>query len=110
MRESFQMDPCPACEGRDFRKLFSKKGRHFWGCLTCGLEKQHPLPTPASLAEYYDASYKEGMYRTFADAGGMKAATARWRLDSVTPFVSPGRWLDVGCANGYFVDAACRQG
>ncbi len=99
-----QPSPCPACAGTRFRKLFTKKGRDFWKCESCGLEKQHPLPTLEELRDYYDRSYSEGMYKTFADAGEMKRMTARQRLEELKPWSRPGRWLDVGCANGVFVE------
>jgi len=83
---------CPACSGNQFQKLFMKKGRHFWNCMSCGLQMQYPLPTAMELAAYYDGSYKEGMYRAFADAGGMKAATARWRLEAVKSRAASGHW------------------
>lgn len=105
-----EIPTCPVCGGREFKKLFVKRGRHFWRCLVCKLEKQHPFPTPGELTEYYDASYSSGLYRTFADAGGMKAATARMRLESIRSRVCRGRWLDVGCSNGTFVAAAVRDG
>src|SRR5262245_52542264 len=102
--------PCPACEGRDFRKSFTKKGHDFWKCASCGLERQQPLPTLAELKAYYDGSYTEGMYKEFTSATEMKRMTAAQRYKEVRPYVPPGRWLDVGCANGVFIDHVRGQG
>ena len=101
---------CCVCGNEAFRKLFTKKGRDFWRCTRCGMEKQHPLPTLADLKHYYDSSYKDGMYKTFVDAAGMKKLTAEHRLNEILPFCRQGRWLDVGCSNGSLVHAACNRG
>jgi len=105
-----EISPCPACESRRFRKRFTKKGRDFWRCSTCGLEKQFPLPTLAELENYYDSSYRDGMYKAFQDAEEIKQLTASQRLKRILPLAKPGRWLDVGCSTGWFVDVACRAG
>lgn len=104
------MPPCPACEGRAFRPRFTKKGRDFWRCRGCGLERQFPGPDLGELRAYYEASYTDGLYREFADATSMKTATALWRLRAVVPHCRPGRWLDVGAANGVFVELARARG
>ncbi|MBZ5593047.1 MAG: class I SAM-dependent methyltransferase [Acidobacteriia bacterium] len=105
-----EISPCPACENRRFRKRFTKKGRDFWRCTACGLEKQFPLPTLAELRDYYDGSYRDGMYKAFLDAEEIKRLTASQRLKRLLPLARPGRWLDVGCSSGWFVDVACRAG
>jgi SAM-dependent methyltransferase len=107
---TLSVPPCPACTGTSFRKLFTRKGRDFWRCRGCGLERLQPLPTLEELAAYYDGSYQQGMYKAFVDAGDMKVRTARWRLAAVRRHLRPGRWLDVGCANGVFVGEALRHG
>jgi 2-polyprenyl-3-methyl-5-hydroxy-6-metoxy-1,4-benzoquinol methylase len=101
---------CSVCDGADFRKIFRKGGRDFWRCRTCGYEVQHPLPSARELRTYYEESYVSGMYQLFTDADAMKRLTADQRLREIEPFVRPGRWLDVGCANGLFVAAARGRG
>lgn len=95
---------CPLCGDSPFEKLFEKKRRNFWRCQSCGLEKQHPLPTPNELSEYYESSFRDGLYKTFTAAGDMKRMTAEQRIKELLPHVPlEGRWLDVGCANGEFI-------
>lgn len=102
---------CPLCGETPMRWLFEKKGRQFWACQTCGLEKQEPLPTLSELQAYYDAQFDSGMYQTFTSAEQMKTMTAKQRLKEITPWIRPqGRWLDVGCANGVFVREAAALG
>ncbi|MCP5554754.1 MAG: class I SAM-dependent methyltransferase [Verrucomicrobiales bacterium] len=98
---------CPVCGDTQLQWLFTKKGRNFWRCGTCRVEKQHPLPSRAELKAYYDAAYTEGMYEVFTAAEEMKTMTARRRLQEILPHLSrEGRWLDVGCANGVFLREA----
>ncbi|MFC1922170.1 class I SAM-dependent methyltransferase [Chloroflexota bacterium] len=108
--EISEISECPACNNRIFQKQFTKKGKDFWRCTNCGLENQYPLPNQEELNKYYDESYSEGMYKTFTDANDMKLATARQRLKEIRKNCSPGRWLDVGCSNGIFVEIARNNG
>ena len=102
---------CPLCGEVSLRWMFEKKGRQFWACQKCGLEKQVPLPTLKELQAYYDSQFDSGMYQTFTSAEKMKTMTAKQRLKEMTPFIKPqGRWLDVGCANGVFVREAAALG
>ena len=103
--------PCFVCGGADHRQLFEKKGRRFWACNGCGLQKQHPLPTPAELSDYYEQSYGSGMYQEFAAAATLKDLTAERRLHEMKGFVPfEGRWLDVGASTGNFPEAATERG
>lgn len=105
-----EISPCVVCRGRRFRKLFTKKGRDFWRCRNCGLERLFPLPTLEELREYYDQSYKNATYKDFAAATDMKRLTAKRRLGEILPHCRPGRWLDVGCSNGVFVEHLRQNG
>lgn len=97
---------CPLCGPSEFRKLFLKKERQFYRCEQCEIELQWPLPTPAELAAFYDESFDDGMYQDFAAARDLKRMTAERRIKEIRPYVPlEGRWLDVGCANGVFVEA-----
>ncbi|TWT98093.1 bifunctional 3-demethylubiquinone-9 3-methyltransferase/ 2-octaprenyl-6-hydroxy phenol methylase [Botrimarina colliarenosi] len=103
--------PCFVCDGDDQRRLFDKKGRQFWACRRCGLQKQHPLPSPAELNDYYEKSYGSGMYQEFAAAGRLKDLTAERRLHELRGEVPlAGRWLDVGASTGNFSKAAAALG
>ncbi len=104
------ISPCPACGNRRFRRRFIKKGKHFWRCRECGLEMQFPLPTLEELREYYDSSYQDGLYKAFLEADTLKQLTSEQRLRRLLPLARPGRWLDVGCSSGWFVEAARRAG
>lgn len=108
------LDPparCFVCDGDDHRLLFEKKGRRFWACRGCGLQKQHPMPTPAELAAYYEQSYGSGMYQEFAAAATLKDLTAERRLRELRGLVPlRGKWLDVGASTGAFPMALGKRG
>jgi predicted TPR repeat methyltransferase len=74
------------------------------------MERQFPLPTAGELTAYYDQAYADGMYRTFVDATEMKRHTAAKRFEAVRGACDPARWLDVGCADGMFLDALRTNG
>ncbi|MGD2124855.1 MAG: class I SAM-dependent methyltransferase [Desulfobacteraceae bacterium] len=51
---------CPACDGKDTRKIFEKRGMDFEICNDCGTVFGNPRPTPALLEQYYkEAKYYE---------------------------------------------------
>jgi 2-polyprenyl-3-methyl-5-hydroxy-6-metoxy-1,4-benzoquinol methylase len=62
------------------------------------------------VARYYTASYQHGGYTHFAAAEEIRTLIAQYRFDVVRRMARPGRWLDVGCAAGHFVEAAARTG
>lgn len=102
---------CPICGPAVATALFEKKSRKFYQCNQCKLRMQWPLPTQQELERYYDEEFSQGMYRTFTDATVMKERTAAHRLRKVLRWAKPpGRWLDVGCANGVFVATAAGVG
>jgi 2-polyprenyl-3-methyl-5-hydroxy-6-metoxy-1,4-benzoquinol methylase len=63
------------------------------------------------MGDYADAEYGAGgLYRDYVDARDMKLAHFSERLRLMRPHVTPGRLLDVGCACGYFLEVAERDG
>ncbi len=104
-------EPCILCAERTTRKLFEKGGRDFLRCVSCGLVRVAPLPSVEELQTHYAASYDDGAYDAFSRAASIRGAIADDRLHAVLRHVpSEGRWLDVGCSSGDFLDAADRAG
>ena len=101
---------CVLCRTDNPRRLFTKAGWTFVRCTGCGLISLRPLPTPAQLAEHYEASYHNGRYADFTAAAGIREAIARDRLRLVSALVPVGPWLDVGCSTGTFIGEAARIG
>jgi SAM-dependent methyltransferase len=101
---------CLLCGGADSRALFVKGGKTFVRCRACGLEWLDPMPTSAEIDAYYEWAYREGIYAPYAEADDIRRLIAEHRFGIVRPGARVGRWLDVGCATGHFVEAARRSG
>jgi 2-polyprenyl-3-methyl-5-hydroxy-6-metoxy-1,4-benzoquinol methylase len=104
------MKPCVVCGNINFRQIFSKKSRNFWRCENCHLEFQFPLPTNEKLRNYYIEAYETGLYKDFTEAIDMKVITAKTRYSQIKNFLIPGRLLDIGCADGRFVEFITGKG
>jgi len=69
-----------------------------------------PLPSEQELAAHYQRSYQEGGYALFSAAEPIRRGIARYRLEKLRSLLPAGRWLDVGCSAGEFVEAALQEG
>jgi 2-polyprenyl-3-methyl-5-hydroxy-6-metoxy-1,4-benzoquinol methylase len=67
-------------------------------------------PNVDQMAVFVEAEYESGAYRDYVAARDLKLATARQRLALIAPHVSGTRLLDVGCASGFFLEAALDAG
>lgn len=106
----YLIDKCIICGDSRFKFLFIKKGRTFWQCSNCKFEKQHPLPEKEGLKAYYNGSFEHGLYKEFIAASDMKRITAEYRFNKIRPYIGEGRLLDVGCADGVFIEQAILAG
>jgi 2-polyprenyl-3-methyl-5-hydroxy-6-metoxy-1,4-benzoquinol methylase len=105
-----EIDSCPVCGERRFRRLFKKRGRFFWRCVGCGLMRQYPVPSLEEIRAYYETHHTSGRLRHMVEAEEMSRVRAQRRFGEVQPHLPIGRWLDVGCANGTFVRTALDAG
>jgi 2-polyprenyl-3-methyl-5-hydroxy-6-metoxy-1,4-benzoquinol methylase len=67
-------------------------------------------PNVEAMAAFVEAEYEAGAYRDYVAARELKLATARQRLALIAPHVGGNRLLDVGCAAGFFIEAALDAG
>lgn len=104
--------PCPVCAGASFRPRFARFGRAFVSCRGCGLLQINPPPTDEEIERLYTRDY----YRSWGTDAGRAAAAAMKirnfddRLRALERHLPGGRILDVGCATGFFLDAARARG
>jgi 2-polyprenyl-3-methyl-5-hydroxy-6-metoxy-1,4-benzoquinol methylase len=103
-------EPCILCGEERTEKLFEKGGKDFVRCRACGLVRLDPLPSVADIAAHYQEAYDGGSYTAFAAAEEIRRLIAEHRLARVRAVAPPGRWLDVGCSTGQFIEAAARAG
>ena len=110
---------CPLCGSDGFSELSRwdrrlKRLRHV-RCLGCGLVRQNPLPSEASLAEYYATSYRRD-YQGVSSGPSRRhreksLRAARRRLERLAPLLSERRRvLDFGCGSGEFVELCGERG
>lgn len=100
---------CPVCGSRSQRRWRRMDGWMLRRCRECELIFVSPRPTPAELDAMYSREYFEtfDMKQTVDEAG---IARQSERVHIVKQFARDGRLLDVGCGNGYFLEAARRSG
>ena len=67
-------------------------------------------PQVKDMAAFVDAEYEAGVYRDYVDARTLKLATIRRRLPVIHKYARGPRLLDVGCAAGFFIEAALDAG
>jgi 2-polyprenyl-3-methyl-5-hydroxy-6-metoxy-1,4-benzoquinol methylase len=86
-------------------------------CRTCGLVSVSEMPPPEALRDVYGEAYfrnarsDEVGYDDYEADRDCIVRTANRRLDVIEWHTSHrGRLLDVGCALGFFVEAAVRRG
>lgn len=104
---------CAACGRAGVPQQGSVAGYPLRRCPHCGLEFLWPQPDDATLDAIYGRHYYDawGVDRDEAAVRALKLATFRRRLHGLRPALAPGaRVLDVGCATGYFLDAARETG
>lgn len=103
---------CPLCNVV-VRFAFTKYERDFYSCGACGLEFMSPPPAPEEVASLYNESYYDswGLDGCEDATERMKHDTFNDKLDAIEKFMpGKGRILDIGCATGFFLDAARQRG
>lgn len=69
------------------------------------------LPDVNEMVAYADNEYSNGLYKDYAQAAELKYATFERRIRLIeTLGIRRGRLLDVGCACGFFIEAALKHG
>lgn len=118
MTKDHSPNNCPVCSSE---KVVYKPHTTFthslWRCRSCGLIFVYPQPTLQTLEKIYgDAYFKNEQSQDYGYDDYQKdktniLKTSERRLRSIEAFMpKKGMLLDVGCALGYFVEAAVRRG
>ena len=104
---------CPICKSTTIevrRPLRGYREYVLHACRDCAVEFVHPQPSDEDLAALYSESYYHAWGLQDPQMGetvrAMKVATFGLRLDRIREFVPRGTILDVGCATGFFLEAA----
>lgn len=103
---------CPLCSSAA-RLDFTKFGKEFHRCTSCGLGFIHPPPHPEEIKKLYGQSYYDSWGINSEDSATerMKQATFHDKLTAIEKYMpTKGRILDIGCATGFFLDASRQRG
>src|SRR5262245_9428917 len=115
------LDACPACGGRALQSLPIEYDYQAirWPaveCDSCHLRFLARQPTREGFVELYDSDYFQSDYHCGCDERSYFAneesfvKLAREQLGWIEKETRPGRILEVGCAGGYFLEAARTRG
>ena len=107
---------CSVCDGIDYSIVCLKDTATYVQCAECSVVRQHPYPTSAEIAAYYDRyqSLKSGQSSYLSDAGleVFKRDKTFTFTDLELPYeaFAGKRVLDVGCATGQFIEMMMEAG
>jgi SAM-dependent methyltransferase len=103
---------CPACGDERHTPVVARYGYGYVRCASCRAVFVSPMPAEAALAAHYQAAgYFSGDealgYRCYADMHRALGPHFRRRLTLLGRALGqPGRLLDFGCADGFFLECA----
>lgn len=105
---------CIGCGTTATRLLVEVQNSRYLTCEDCGLVRADRIPSESELverAEYWSHKHHlqdEKLQRQFDP--DVQAMAYKRVLRELAPFRRTGRLLEIGCAAGGFLDAACRAG
>ncbi len=95
---------CFLCEGSSESRLLFHTSRPIFQCTACALVYADPRRAPA--VDYPEDYYRDGVYADYlADRDAIQRNAPRV-LEELERMVEGRRLLDVGCATGFFLEAA----
>lgn len=96
------MTPCPLCESDASRALFEKDGLAYESCSRCGLASRGGQESEPTYHDYLPQLTRELPPVTRERYRGI--------LEDLASYRRTGRYLDVGCGGGFFVEVAQELG
>lgn len=100
---------------RPFGYQFNGRWLQAWDCLDCKIIFIDPQPTEVELQQLYSEEYFHGDYRcghegTYFDDTTLHRLSNPELLRAIKLHQPKGRFLEVGCAGGAFLNAAHQEG
>lgn len=117
VHQQFSDRYCPVCDSTTLHRIkYRKWGYSILQCLNCKVlltDVPKTDPSVTSTSDFYGAMYFEGGRSDGYSAYGKSRPillehSDRFLKRHILPYHSSGRLLDVGCAYGYFVEAASK--
>jgi 2-polyprenyl-3-methyl-5-hydroxy-6-metoxy-1,4-benzoquinol methylase len=101
---------CPLCGEARRAHLFAKDGYPIVRCSRCGLVFVDAEISTAELeSRYGEQYYTGGVFHDYIGERAERIASARVHCDLLAQLEPRGRLLDVGCAAGFFLEAAATR-
>jgi hypothetical protein len=104
---------CRLCGETDYGLIRVKNEFHLERCRTCSLVQVTDDLSAVHFEDLYDQAFFEEVYDWQHESRGKRIADEKFddRLDDIEQLASGrGKMLEVGCAFGYFLDAARSRG
>jgi SAM-dependent methyltransferase len=112
---------CPLCSNtvlleEPFYYLFHERELCGYRCLRCGIIFLNPQPSAKELVELYGSEYFEGGdFRCghegcYCDPATLNHVSDRGMLDEIRRWKTSGRFLEIGCAGGAFLNIVQEAG
>jgi glycosyltransferase involved in cell wall biosynthesis/SAM-dependent methyltransferase len=100
--------PCEACGAPLASSRLVYDGHRYHRCPRCGARRVAILPSGTEVRREYEVRYPRRFPPAELDPGRRHVLAAV--LERTRALAPPGRLLDVGCAGGHFMAAACAAG
>lgn len=100
---------CILCGADHSRQLFVLN-RPILKCSSCALVYAATSNSPTTTTNYPRSYYQEGIYSDYLGDRGAIRRNAKRRLDQLARLTQGRELLDVGCAMGFFLEAARDEG
>lgn len=102
---------CPICQSKSLENLFFKK-LSVYKCLNCGTEFIWPQPSLNELNGIYQKEYYKswGFESDNNVVASLKKTSAFKYLEIIKKYKENGKFLDIGCAFGFFLEIADKNG
>lgn len=107
---------CNLCGHKETEPYCPQNGRGLVQCKNCGLVYVGMRPDPDELYALYGETYfknedsGEVGYSDYVEDEANIRTTSQRRLKHIQQYIQPGKMLDVGCAMGFFIDEAAKNG
>ena len=111
---------CPICSSKRLQaKPFGYRFNNQWlgavGCAECGIIFIDPQPTAEEIVQLYSKEYFDGDYRcghaeSYFDDSTAATIVDHDVLERISKLKPRGKFLEIGCAGGAFLDAARKIG
>ena len=101
---------CIICNHTNTKLKFKKSNVAHRQCQNCKLVFVSPLPDINQQKKFYDVEYQEGLYLVYKNAEKIRIKLNEKRFHDLSKYNIKKRILDIGCATGFFLDLAKKNG